>query len=96
VPFNGLLDTAVVPVRGEITIRLAFTRPEIVGTFMYHCHVLRHEDRGMMQVIEVVDPKAVNHASNANGGMAGWLHRVLAPNRTGFEHLPICSALAAG
>jgi len=95
-PFNGLLDTAVVPARGELTVRLAFTRPEIVGTFMYHCHVLRHEDRGMMQVIEVVDPKAVTHASNAGGGMTGWLARVLAPNRTGVEHLPICSALAAG
>ncbi len=95
-PFNGLLDTVVVPVRGELTVRLAFTRPEIVGSFMYHCHVLRHEDKGMMQVIEVVDPKATTHASNAKGSMAGWLHRVLAPNRTVLDALPICSALAAG
>jgi FtsP/CotA-like multicopper oxidase with cupredoxin domain len=95
-PFNGLLDTVVVPVRGELTIRLAFTRPEIVGSFMYHCHVLRHEDRGMMQVIEVVDPKATTHASNAKRGVASWLQKVLAPNSPPLEHLPICSALAAG
>jgi FtsP/CotA-like multicopper oxidase with cupredoxin domain/cytochrome oxidase Cu insertion factor (SCO1/SenC/PrrC family) len=57
-PFDGYLDTVTVPERGEIKIRLAFTDPLIVGRFMYHCHVLEHEDKGMMGVIEVFDPKA--------------------------------------
>ena len=37
---------------------LPFTDPIIVGQFMYHCHVLKHEDRGMMANIEVYDPNA--------------------------------------
>ncbi len=27
--------------------------PEIAGTFVYHCHVLDHEDGGMMAEIQV-------------------------------------------
>jgi Multicopper oxidase len=30
--------------------------PLIVGSFMFHCHVLSREDRGMMANIEVYDP----------------------------------------
>jgi cytochrome oxidase Cu insertion factor (SCO1/SenC/PrrC family) len=59
-PFNGYLDTVVVPERGVVKIRIAFTDPLIVGRFMYHCHVLDHEDKGMMAVIEVYDPKAIS------------------------------------
>jgi FtsP/CotA-like multicopper oxidase with cupredoxin domain len=33
-----------------------FREPQIAGTFVYHCHVLQHEDAGMMAQIEV-DPK---------------------------------------
>ncbi len=58
VPFNGLRDTIDVPIHGEVKVRMAFTDPLIVGKFMYHCHILEHEDKGMMAVIEVFDPKA--------------------------------------
>jgi hypothetical protein len=37
---------------------MAFTDPRIVGTFVYHCHVLKHEDKGMMGNAEVYDPAA--------------------------------------
>ncbi len=57
-PFNGVMDTVRVPERGSVTIRIPFTDPQIVGRFMYHCHVLKHEDKGMMANIEVYDPKA--------------------------------------
>jgi FtsP/CotA-like multicopper oxidase with cupredoxin domain len=57
-PFNGQVDIARVPERGEIKIRLAFTDPRIVGRFVFHCHVLKHEDKGMMANIEVYDPAA--------------------------------------
>jgi suppressor of ftsI len=56
-PFSGYLDNVRIPERGEVKIRMAFTDPVIVGRFMYHCHVLRHEDRGMMANIEVYDPR---------------------------------------
>jgi FtsP/CotA-like multicopper oxidase with cupredoxin domain len=55
-PFTGLQDVVRVPERGEIKIRMAFTDPVIIGQFMYHCHVLKHEDGGMMANIEVYDP----------------------------------------
>jgi suppressor of ftsI len=57
VPFDGLQDTVNVPIHGEVKIRLAFTDPVIVGRFMFHCHILEHEDKGMMAQIEVYDPK---------------------------------------
>jgi FtsP/CotA-like multicopper oxidase with cupredoxin domain len=55
-PFVGLRDTIDVPIHGEVKIRMAFTDPRIVGRFMYHCHILEHEDKGMMATIEVYDP----------------------------------------
>jgi len=54
--FDGQVDVARVPERGSIKIRLAFTDPRILGRFVYHCHVLKHEDKGMMANIEVYDP----------------------------------------
>jgi len=57
-PFDGLVDTVTVPIHGEVRIRIPFTDPRIVGRFMFHCHILEHEDKGMMAQIEVYDPKA--------------------------------------
>jgi FtsP/CotA-like multicopper oxidase with cupredoxin domain len=34
-------------------------RSSIAGTFVYHCHILEHEDKGMMAPIEVI-PSSVN------------------------------------
>jgi FtsP/CotA-like multicopper oxidase with cupredoxin domain len=28
-------------------------RGEITGNFVYHCHILNHEDKGMMAIIQV-------------------------------------------
>jgi FtsP/CotA-like multicopper oxidase with cupredoxin domain len=39
----------------SITVRMDFRDPNIAGTFVYHCHVLDHEDAGMMAKIRV-DP----------------------------------------
>ena len=56
VPFQGLQDTIDVPIHGEVKIRIPFTNPLMVGRFMFHCHILEHEDKGMMAQIEVYDP----------------------------------------
>ena len=37
----------------SITVRMDFSDPKIAGTFVYHCHILDHEDAGMMQKIQV-------------------------------------------
>ncbi len=56
-PFTGRVDTVRVPERGEVKLRMAFTDKVIIGRFVLHCHVLRHEDKGMMAQIEVYDPR---------------------------------------
>jgi len=37
----------------SVKIRLDFRDPNAVGTFVYHCHLLEHEDGGMMGLIRV-------------------------------------------
>jgi FtsP/CotA-like multicopper oxidase with cupredoxin domain len=37
----------------SITARMDFSDPNIAGTFVYHCHILDHEDGGMMAKIQV-------------------------------------------
>jgi FtsP/CotA-like multicopper oxidase with cupredoxin domain len=38
----------------SITVRMDFRDPNIAGTFVYHCHILDHEDAGMMAKIQVL------------------------------------------
>jgi FtsP/CotA-like multicopper oxidase with cupredoxin domain len=38
----------------SVKLRMDFRDPNIVGTFVYHCHLLEHEDGGMMGVIRVL------------------------------------------
>jgi len=78
-PFTGVVDTVRVPERGEVKIRLAFTDRRILGQFMFHCHVLKHEDRGMMAQIEVYDPAPSVLLARANKlylHVWWWLHGV--------------------
>jgi hypothetical protein len=44
----------------SITVAMDFRDPNIVGTFVYHCHILQHEDAGMMGVIEVLPAGAAS------------------------------------
>jgi suppressor of ftsI len=37
-----------------LKVVIPFTDPVIAGRFVYHCHAVDHEDKGMMGVIEVV------------------------------------------
>jgi FtsP/CotA-like multicopper oxidase with cupredoxin domain len=47
----GWQDTVILPIRGEVVVRIHFR--DFVGRFVYHCHILNHEDNGMMAVVEV-------------------------------------------
>ena len=60
---NFLRDTVNVPYDNghllaypSVRIRVDFRDPNIIGTFPYHCHLLEHEDKGMMGTIQVVPP----------------------------------------
>ncbi|GHD46015.1 hypothetical protein GCM10008097_15570 [Mycetocola manganoxydans] len=43
-------DVVNVPARGQARVRIAFD--DYTGRSVYHCHILDHEDEGMMGVIE--------------------------------------------
>jgi FtsP/CotA-like multicopper oxidase with cupredoxin domain len=45
------LDTVNVPVGGTVDVILDFTEPVIKGMAVFHCHLLNHEDKGMMAKI---------------------------------------------
>jgi FtsP/CotA-like multicopper oxidase with cupredoxin domain len=55
---DSLRDTITLPIglpgkTGMVKLIIPFTDPTIVGRFVYHCHVVKHEDKGMMGTIEV-------------------------------------------
>lgn len=61
---NSWLDTIPIPyatqntsgifVPGEVVMRLRFR--QFIGPYVFHCHILAHEDNGMMTVINVTSP----------------------------------------
>ncbi|GAA1663664.1 hypothetical protein GCM10009733_071680 [Nonomuraea maheshkhaliensis] len=51
-PFRSWQDTVQLPARGEVVIRMRFL--DYLGKYPFHCHILNHEDRGMMANVEVV------------------------------------------
>jgi FtsP/CotA-like multicopper oxidase with cupredoxin domain len=73
VPINEpfLRDTINVPywrekatVYPSVKLRMDFRDPKIVGTFAYHCHLLEHQDGGMMGLIRV-EPRAESEHPSA-------------------------------
>jgi FtsP/CotA-like multicopper oxidase with cupredoxin domain len=54
-----LVDTVTIPPwtgtgpYPNVTMRMDFRDPNIAGRFVYHCHILDHEDGGMMATIVV-------------------------------------------
>jgi suppressor of ftsI len=45
------LDTVNVPYHGNVDVLLDLTNPVIKGMSVFHCHLLNHEDKGMMAKI---------------------------------------------
>ncbi len=54
----GYKDTIAVNPGEHVRLLVKFN---VAGIFMYHCHILEHEDTGMMAQIEVFDPKHPKH-----------------------------------
>jgi len=57
---TGMRDNVDVPFRdpktrapGIVKVKIPFTNPLIVGKFPFHCHILEHEDGGMMANVRV-------------------------------------------
>ena len=49
----------------SVRLRMDFRDPNSVGTFVYHCHLLEHEDGGMMGLIRVLPRTAQSRPSSA-------------------------------
>ena len=58
-PYKGTASTAI---PHSVTIKIPFVNPAILGKFVFHCHVLSHEDRGMMANIVVAKDALPNPA----------------------------------
>ncbi|MFJ7902121.1 multicopper oxidase family protein [Streptomyces sp. NPDC096198] len=54
-PSRGWYDTVNVPPRGVAVLRIRFSG--FTGRTVLHCHVLNHEDEGMMAVLDIVRPR---------------------------------------
>jgi FtsP/CotA-like multicopper oxidase with cupredoxin domain len=52
---GGFHDTFPINPGGRIKIKINFNRPEQLGRYFFHCHILEHEDKGMMARIQVID-----------------------------------------
>jgi FtsP/CotA-like multicopper oxidase with cupredoxin domain len=57
----------------RVKLRMDFRDPNVVGTFVYHCHLLEHEDGGMMGLIRV-EPAA--QAANSQPSLSAASHRL--------------------
>ncbi|AKS45134.1 Multicopper oxidase with three cupredoxin domains (includes cell division protein FtsP and spore coat protein CotA) [Octadecabacter temperatus] len=51
-PLRRWQDTIGIPLTGSVAFKTRYET--FTGKFVIHCHVLPHEDQGMMQVVEVV------------------------------------------
>ncbi|MGV8908134.1 MAG: multicopper oxidase domain-containing protein [Propionicimonas sp.] len=49
----SLQDTVPLPAGGEVVIRMRFL--DYVGKYVFHCHILAHEDGGMMAAIAITE-----------------------------------------
>jgi FtsP/CotA-like multicopper oxidase with cupredoxin domain len=47
----------------SVKLRMDFRSLEIIGTFMYHCHILQHSDNGMMGTVEVLPAASSTHGT---------------------------------
>jgi FtsP/CotA-like multicopper oxidase with cupredoxin domain len=54
---NVLHDNYPLPPRARVFVMIKFDGPKL-GRFVFHCHILEHEDKGMMATIGVTDGAA--------------------------------------
>ena len=60
------MDTVAIPRGGRVVFRSRFA--DYTGMWVNHCHILMHEDHGMMQAVESVARAEGRQLSNADAG----------------------------
>jgi FtsP/CotA-like multicopper oxidase with cupredoxin domain len=76
---NGTQDRVNLETGDTVRARMAFNEGFQTGLYVFHCHVLFHEDNGMMQNI------CVYPASEKGDGGASWCQRQLASQSHGHR-----------
>ena len=78
VPPAALKADGSVKTPGRTFVTIPFYARQQVGNFVYHCHILEHEDGGMMAVVQTYDPwqlaandQATDFASLIRGSLCG-------------------------
>ena len=56
----------------SVRIRVDLRDPNIVGMFPYHCHLLEHEDKGMMGIIQVLPAAVTKGIRTASAHLADF------------------------
>lgn len=56
-------DIVALPPKGVVKIRMKYNR--FLGTYVFHCHILAHEDNGMMMIVDVSKDGVVSAATKA-------------------------------
>ena len=97
VPEPPLLDVVTVPyahvdadgmlVPGQVKVRMRFP-PELAGDVLFHCHLVDHEDNGMMAVLRVepaAGSKPVQKAELASGLFSQGPFPICRTPRTGED-----------
>jgi FtsP/CotA-like multicopper oxidase with cupredoxin domain len=51
-PLLAWKDVVNIPAYETVTIRIPFR--DFAGKTVYHCHILDHEDQGMMGIVEII------------------------------------------
>ena len=52
-------DTIPIPPSKRVYVIMSFDAEQQLGRYVFHCHILKHEDNGLMAPIEVLDPNNV-------------------------------------
>jgi FtsP/CotA-like multicopper oxidase with cupredoxin domain len=58
----------------SVRLRMDFRDPNLIGTFVYHCHVLEHEDGGMMGRIRIEPADSPVSTESSNQPIRGDLN----------------------
>lgn len=91
-PINALnyitpRDTVNIPINGSVKIK--FMVDDYPGKYVFHCHILKHEDQGMMDPVLAFGPKdglrsAFGYAQTGNSGLMNVIDGVGRPLRTRY------------
>ena len=63
-PVEGISPQDNVSISPNSSVKMRTRFINFTGKFVFHCHVLHHEDHGMMSAVEVVDPEAQDEPTN--------------------------------